>query len=68
MAVRLGINPLIWTNDDMPELGGETPLRTCLSEAHLAGFEGIELGTKFPRTRDELHPLLDANALALVSG
>jgi inosose dehydratase len=68
MAVRLGINPLTWTNDDMHELGGETPLRTCLSEAHLAGFEGIELGTKFPRTWDELHPLLDANALALVSG
>jgi inosose dehydratase len=68
MAVRLGINPLTWTNDDMPELGGETPLQTCLKEAHMAGFEGIELGNKFPRTRDELHPLLDANSLALVSG
>ena len=68
MAVSLGINPLTWTNDDMPELGGETPLETCLLEAHLAGFEGIELGNKFPRTRDELHLLLDKNALALVSG
>ncbi len=68
MAVRLGINPLTWTNDDMPELGAETPLETCLLEAHLAGFEGIELGNKFPRTRDELHPLLDTHALELVSG
>mgnify|MGYP001382716763 CR=1 FL=1 len=40
MAVRLGINPLTWTNDDMPELGSETPLETCLAEAKLAGFEG----------------------------
>ncbi|MCH7487882.1 MAG: myo-inosose-2 dehydratase [Proteobacteria bacterium] len=68
MTVSLGINPLTWSNDDMPELGGETPLETCLLEAHLAGFEGIELGIKFPRTRDELHPLLDKHALALVSG
>ncbi len=68
MAVRLGINPLTWTNDDMPELGAETPLETCLLEAHLAGFEGIELGNKFPRTRDELHPLLEDHALELVSG
>ena len=33
MAVRIGINPLTWTNDDMPELGGDTPLETCLKEA-----------------------------------
>ena len=68
MAVRLGINPLTWSNDDLPELGGETPLETCLLEARLAGFEGIELGNKFPRTRDELHPLLDTHALELISG
>ena len=38
MKVRLGINPLTWTNDDMPELGAETPLETCLAEAepHIA--------------------------------
>jgi inosose dehydratase len=68
MAVSLGINPLTWTNDDIPELGGETPLQTCLTEAHIAGYEGIELGNKFPRTREALHPLLDKNGLALVSG
>ena len=68
MAVRLGINPLTWTNDDLPELGGETSLETCLLEACLAGFEGIELGKKFPRTRDDLHPLLVKHALELVSG
>jgi sugar phosphate isomerase/epimerase len=47
MPVRLGISPIGWSNDDMPELGGDTPLETCLAEARLAGFEGIELGNKF---------------------
>ena len=48
MPVRLGISPIGWSNDDLPELGGDTPLETCLAEAQLAGFEGIELGSKFP--------------------
>jgi inosose dehydratase len=68
MAVRLGINPLTWTNDDMPELGAETPLETCLAEAKLAGFEGVELGNKFPRVAGELKPALARHGLALVSG
>ncbi|WP_237214786.1 myo-inosose-2 dehydratase [Falsiroseomonas oryziterrae] len=68
MAVRLGINPLTWTNDDMPELGAETPLETCLAEGKLAGFEGFELGNKFPRVASELKPILDRHGLALVSG
>ncbi|WP_439598781.1 myo-inosose-2 dehydratase [Falsiroseomonas sp.] len=68
MKVRLGINPLTWTNDDMPELGAETPLETCLAEAKLAGFAGLELGNKFPRVAGQLQPILDAHGLALVSG
>jgi inosose dehydratase len=68
MPVRLGINPLTWTNDDMPELGAGTPLETCLAEAKLAGFEGVELGNKFPRTADALRPILARHGLALVSG
>ena len=48
MTVRLGTNPIAWSNDDMPELGGETPLETCLAEASEAGFTGIEKGNKFP--------------------
>lgn len=68
MRVRLGINPLTWTNDDMPELGAETPLDTCLAEARLAGFAGIELGNKFPREAAALGPVLGRHGLALVSG
>ena len=54
MSVRLGINPLTWTNDDLPALGAEISLETCLREARAAGYEGVELGRKFPRTAPEL--------------
>ena len=49
MKIKLGIAPIAWSNDDMPELGGDTPIETCLMEAKTAGFNGIELGGKFPR-------------------
>ncbi|WP_409525387.1 myo-inosose-2 dehydratase [Nitrincola sp. MINF-07-Sa-05] len=68
MSVRLGINPLTWTNDDMPALGAETPLETCLSEGRLAGYSGFELGNKFPRTPEALGPVLRDHDLDLVSG
>jgi inosose dehydratase len=47
--VRIGINPISWTNDDLPALGGETPLETALTEGKAIGYEGFELGNKFPR-------------------
>ena len=68
MAVRLGINPIGWTNDDLLELGDDIPLEACLEEAREAGYEGIELGRKFPRRAAELRPILDRHGLALVSG
>lgn len=68
MTVHLGINPLTWTNDDLPSLGADTPLDTCLSEGKEAGFEGFELGNKFPREAGVLGPILDKHALKLVSG
>lgn len=66
--VKLGINPLTWTNDDMPSLGAETPLETCLAESREAGFAGVELGNKFPRQADVLKPILAEFDRQLVSG
>jgi inosose dehydratase len=68
MTVRIGANPIGWSNDDLRELGGETPLETCLAEAKEAGFEGMELGHKFPRQAGALRAVLDRFGLALVSG
>ena len=68
MTIRVGINPLTWTNDDLPSLGADTPLSQCLSEGKLAGFTGFELGNKFPRESDKLNNVLAEHELALVSG
>ncbi len=68
MTVQLGINPITWTNDDMPELGGDIPLETCLAETREAGYGGTELGGKFPRTSAALAPILARHGLRLVSG
>ncbi len=68
MAVRIGANPIGWSNDDLRELGGATPLETCLSEAKEAGFEGMELGHKFPGEAPALRDVLGRFGLELVSG
>lgn len=68
MSVRIGINPLTWTNDDLPQLGGDTPVEVCLSEARAAGYSGIEMGHKFPRNAVRLRPLLERHGLDLISG
>ena len=68
MAIRLGVAPIAWSNDDLPELGGDTPLETCLRESRIAGFSGTETGGKFPMDAAKLGPILKAHGLSLVSG
>jgi inosose dehydratase len=68
MNVRIGINPITWSNDDAPELGGDIPLEVCLSETKQAGYAGTELGGKFPRRSAELKPIMERHGLAVISG
>ncbi len=66
--IQLAISPLTWSNDDMPALGGDIPLETCLSEMRQAGFTGTEMGAKYPRDPQVLLPLLQRHGLRLASG
>jgi myo-inosose-2 dehydratase len=68
MTVRIGANPIIWSNDDLRELGAETSLETCLSQARRIGFQGMELGHKFPREPAQLTAVLGRYGLECVSG
>ena len=68
MSIKLGVAPIAWSNDDMPELGGDTTLEQCLNEASKAGFSGIEFGGKFSRNSKELIPKLKKENLELCSG
>jgi len=47
--IRVGIAPIGWTNDDLPDLGSENTFEQCVSEMALAGFRGCEVGNKYPR-------------------
>jgi inosose dehydratase len=67
-AVKIGINPISWSNDDLPSLGGETPLEVALSEGHAIGYQGFELGNKFPRESTALRNVLSKHGQELVSG
>ena len=68
MAIRIGANPIGWSNDDLQEIGGDTPLETCLADAKQAGIEGMELGNKFPRRPEALKAALAPFGLACVGG
>lgn len=59
--VKLGIAPIAWTNDDMPDLGSENTFEQCISEMALAGFTGCEVGNKYPR--DDIPTLKKALSL-----
>jgi inosose dehydratase len=64
-GVRLAIAPIGWTNDDLPELGGEIPFEQCVSEMALAGFVGSEVGNKYPRDPAVLNRELSLRGLSI---
>ena len=68
MEIRLGMSPISWTNDDLPQLGGDTSLEVCLRETRQAGFTGTEIGGKFPKQAEALSTVLNNHGLSLVSG
>ncbi|GAB3246456.1 IolE/MocC family protein [Chitinimonas naiadis] len=66
--VKIGINPISWSNDDLPSLGGEIPLDTALREGRQIGYQGFELGNKFPKAPAALKAKLAEYDMACVSG
>jgi inosose dehydratase len=65
--VKLGIAPIAWTNDDLPELGGENTFEQCVSEMALAGFTGSEVGNKYPKDPEVLKKALDLRGIHIAS-
>ncbi len=63
--VKLGIAPIAWTNDDLPELGGENTFQQCVSEMALAGFTGSEVGNQYPRDPKVLKPALELRGIEI---
>ncbi|MBQ5780498.1 MAG: myo-inosose-2 dehydratase [Spirochaetaceae bacterium] len=63
--VRLGIAPIGWTNDDLPDLGAENTFEQCVSEMALAGFCGSEIGNKYPKDTAVLKHKLDVRGMQI---
>ncbi len=65
--IKLGIAPIGWTNDDMPDLGKENTFEQCISEMALAGFTGCEVGGRFPRDLPVLKKALWLRGMSIAS-
>lgn len=63
--IQLGIAPIAWTNDDLPELGGDVPFEQCVSEMALAGYTGSEVGNKYPKDVTKLKAALELRGLQI---
>ena len=63
--VKLGIAPIGWTNDDMPDLGKENTFEQCVSEMALAGFTGSEIGGKYPKDAKILKKALELREIEI---
>lgn len=63
--VKLGIAPIAWTNDDLPDLGKENTFEQCVSEMALAGFTGSEVGNKYPKNPEILKKALSLRGIEI---
>lgn len=68
MKAKLGMSPIAWWNDDLPELSDDVSLEECLRQSRSAGFTGMELGQRFPTDPDEMLPILRAADVTLCGG
>jgi inosose dehydratase len=68
MTICWGVSPIAWCNDDMRELGGDTTLDALLTDVKQIGFEGVELGHKFPRDPQVLAPIMARHGLDVIGG
>lgn len=65
--IYFGCAPIAWTNDDLPELGKNNTFEQCISEMALAGYEGTEIGNKYPKEPSKLLEYLNPRNLKVAS-
>ena len=68
MRAKLGMSPIAWWNDDLPDLSDDVSLEECLRQSRSAGFTGMEKGRRFPDDPDVMLPILKAADVTLCGG
>ena len=68
MSVKIGISPISWQNDDLPDLTAAYTMEQALSEAREIGYTGVERGRRMPSDTAGLGAYLTANGLSLCGG
>lgn len=68
LRAKLGISPIAWWNDDLPELSDDVGLDECLRQVAEAGLTGIETGQRFPMNMGDLGPVLDRHGISICGG
>lgn len=68
MSVKIGISPIAWQNDDLPDLTAGYTMEQCLREARQIGYTGVERGRRMPPDTEGLRTYLEANDIALCGG
>jgi len=68
MSVRVGISPIAWQNDDLPDITSEFTMEQALKEAREIGYTGVERGQRMPQDTESLRVYLDRYQLALCGG
>ena len=68
MSVKVGISPIAWQNDDLPDLTADYTMEQALKEAREIGYRGVERGQRMPADTEGLGRCLEANDLVLCGG
>ncbi len=68
MSVKIGISPIAWQNDDLPDLTANFTMEQCLQESRDIGYTGVERGRRMPADTEGLRKYLDEAELSLCGG
>lgn len=68
MTIQIGISPIAWQNDDLPDLTAAYSMEQALEESREIGYTGVERGQRMPKDTDGLKAYLDKYEIALCGG
>jgi inosose dehydratase len=68
MNVKIGISPIAWQNDDLPDLTADFTMEQALEEAREIGYTGVERGRRMPHDTEGLRAYLERYDIALCGG